>query len=218
MQSDSDAVTSSAAASSASLSSSRRAAEDNPDVPVDDGSHAGAAKSKVTAESLGTTPDRVKAAIELLFTACDKESMSGATHPDLWFAHPGFLVCEALELDTSGHDLGAVMSYFNRRIGKYVKGGRSRAKHYARHGDENTIFEVGSKTRHFEMQVRPELLLVSTKFKHNQTDGKSCAQRTGFGSLRRDQWLGWSEAGGWGVISLPGRCTTNQAKMPGTVA
>ena len=110
MQSDSDAVTSSAATSSASLSSSSRAAEDNPDVPVDDGSHAGAAKSKVTAESLGTTPDRVKAAIELLFTACDKESMSGATHPDLWFAHPGFLVCEALELDTSGHDLGAVMS------------------------------------------------------------------------------------------------------------
>ena len=177
VQSDGDAVTSSAAASSASLSSPRRAAEEDTGVPVDDDSHAGVAKSKVTAESLGTTSDCVKAAVELLFAGSDTKSMSGATHPDLWFAHPGFLVCKALGLDTSGHDLGAVMTYFNNRIGKYVKGKRNRAKHFARHGDENKIFEVGSKTRHFNMEVRPDLLLVSTKFKRNQMDGKSCAQR-----------------------------------------
>ena len=98
-------------------------------------------------------------------------------------------------------------------------------------------FLFGLKLKHAPSQLRMvsslgcphRCMRYGSRSEHHQQGAVSRTERgtrlrsgltltTGFGSPHRGQWQGWSDAGGWRVTSLPGRCTTNQAKTPGTVA
>ena len=184
-QSGAGASESSAAAPSAPSSTSASAADEDAPLPGGAGSGAGTNKGNLTAEMLGVTKGEIKTAVQLLFVESsggEGVCMSDATDEALWFAHPGRLICEVLAIDVSNHNVEDVMAYFNHVIGRSMRGTvsksfRIRKRHFARNGDENTLFEVGSLQRHFKMQVQSELLRVSTTYQRDQKAAKGCAQR-----------------------------------------